>query len=62
MDGDKTGNKDSILEINLLKTELDFIEKEKAKGIIMRSKVRWIEEGESNSKYFFTIGKIQLFK
>ena len=31
--------------------------KEKIKGTILRSKARWYENGEKNSKYFLNLGK-----
>ena len=48
-------NEDSLL----LNTKTDLEEKllEKAKGAIFRSKVRWFEEGEKSSKYFFALEK-----
>ena len=30
---------------------------EKAKGAFIRSRARWIEEGENNSSYFFSLEK-----
>ena len=41
------------------KTKADFEEKlqEQAKAIIFRSKVKWYEEGEQNSRYFFSLEK-----
>ena len=35
-----------------IKTELNTILQEKAKGAIFRSKVQWHEHGEHNSQYF----------
>ena len=41
------------------KTKVDLEEKllERAKGLIFRSKVRWYEGGEKNTKYFFSLEK-----
>ena len=41
------------------KTKKDLEEKlfERAKGMLFRSKVRWYEEGERNTKYFFALEK-----
>lgn len=44
-------------EINNLKSHLDNIYLEKAKGAFIRSRARWIEEGEKNSSYFFSLEK-----
>ena len=41
-----------INEYNTVKHELERIEKEKSRGIILRSKVKWTEEGEKNTAYF----------
>ena len=43
----------------LTETKADLEDKllERTKGIMFRSKVRWQEEGESNTKYFFSLEK-----
>ena len=43
----------------LQKSKIDLEEKllEKARGNIFRSKVKWYEEGERNTKYFFSLEK-----
>ena len=43
----------------LLQTKTDLEDKlmERAKGILFRSKVKWFEEGEKNTKYFFSLEK-----
>ena len=40
-----------------LKEELEDIRKEKMKGVIIRTKARWIEDGEKPSKYFCALEK-----
>ena len=40
-----------------LKEELEEIRKEKMKGVIIRTKARWIEDGEKPSKYFCALEK-----
>ena len=40
-----------------LKTELQRIYEAKGKGAILRSKVRWVEQGEKPTKYFFNLEK-----
>jgi hypothetical protein len=40
-----------------LKQEMDEIERHKAEGLIIRSKVRWYEHGEKSSKHFFNLEK-----
>ena len=43
--------------IDLLKTELQNIYNEKCNGISTRAKVRWLKEGEKNTKYFIGLEK-----
>lgn len=40
-----------------LQTRLDDIYKTKAKGAYIRSRAKWLEEGEQNSAYFFRLEK-----
>jgi len=44
-------------EFNSTKQELELIERHKARGIILRSKCRWVEDGEKNSSYFLRLEK-----
>ena len=37
--------------------ELEHLIYEKVKGCILRSKVKWAEESEKNTKYFFALKK-----
>lgn len=58
----KLGNNDELtveehLQLNKLQAELDNLYLEKAKGAYIRSRARWIEEGEKNSSYFFSLEK-----
>ena len=48
-------NEDKLLEASRLELEEKLMER--TKGLIFRSKVRWIEEGERNTKYFFSLEK-----
>ena len=43
------------VKLNSLQTELDDLYLEKAKGAYIRSRARWLEEGEKNSSYFFNL-------
>jgi hypothetical protein len=40
-----------------VKNEWEQMEREKTNGAIIRSKARWVEDGERNSKYFFHLEK-----
>ena len=44
-------------EYNSIKEELEKIEEIETKGAILRSKAKWTEAGERNSKYFFNLEK-----
>ena len=46
-----------IREYDNLKTELQRIYEAKGKGAILRSKARWVEQGEKPLKYFFNLEK-----
>ena len=46
-----------ITEYDNLKTELQRIYEAKGKGAILRSEVRWVEQGEKPTKYFFNLEK-----
>ena len=48
-----------IIEYDNLKTELQRIYEANGKGAILRSKVRWVEQGEKPTKYFFNVAKLQ---
>lgn len=40
-----------------LQLQLDDLYTVKAKGVFIRSRARWIENGENNSSYFFNLEK-----
>lgn len=39
----------------ILQCKLDEIYKRKAEGAFVRSRVKWLEQGEQNSSYFFNL-------
>ena len=43
---------ENLSALNVLKEKMELYEK-KVEGIIVRSRARWHEYGEKNSKYFF---------
>ena len=43
--------------LNVLRERTEKLYEEKVEGIIVRSRVRWHEHGEKNSKYFFNLEK-----
>ena len=50
-------NENIITEFNLIKYEIEQVERHKAKGVILRSKCKWTEEGEYNTSYFLRLEK-----
>lgn len=49
------GNNDDFLNykrLKILETKLDTIYDKRSKGSQIKSKVKWIQEGEKNSTYF----------
>lgn len=48
---------DEQIKLNNLQTQLDNMYLEKAKGAFIRSRARWIEQGEKNTSYFFNLEK-----
>ena len=52
-----TADQNETEEFNNVKSELEVIERYKARGAMLRSKCRWVEEGEQNSSYFLRLEK-----
>ena len=50
-------NQNSIDQLEQCSIELEEINRKKAQSVIFRSKARWVEDGERNSKYFFNLEK-----
>lgn len=48
---------DQQVKSQKLQNQLDNLYLEKAKGAFIRSRARWIEEGEKNTSYFFSLEK-----
>lgn len=48
---------DEQLQLHNFQSQLDKLFLEKANGAYVRSRARWIEEGEKNSSYFFNLEK-----
>lgn len=53
-----TNNDDFIL----LQNELESIRKEHMKGLMVRARAKWIEEGEKPTKYFLALEKRNYIK
>jgi exonuclease III len=49
-------------EYESIKEQLNELEAERSKGTILRSKAKWIEEGEKPTKYFFSLEKQNYIK
>ena len=50
-------SKENITQLYRLRAELNKIADYKTKGAIVRSRIRWHEEGERNTKYFLNLEK-----
>uniref|UniRef100_A0A3B3HKX7 Reverse transcriptase domain-containing protein n=1 Tax=Oryzias latipes TaxID=8090 RepID=A0A3B3HKX7_ORYLA len=50
-------SEENVIEVNKLQSKLDELYTEKAKGAFIRSKAKWMEDGEKNSTYFFNLEK-----
>ena len=50
-------NENNFLKYQLLKNEWEDIQRERTNGIMVRSKAKWVEYGEKNSKYFLNLEK-----
>ena len=50
-------NQQIINEIQVARSQLKNIMQYKTKGTILRSKVRWHEHGERNTRYFYSLEK-----
>ena len=55
-------NEEIVEEIETYKEELYLKRKEKMKGVLVRAKARWIEEGERPTRYFCSLEKRQYTK
>lgn len=50
-------NEDNLVILENKRIELEALRKKKIDGLIVRSRAKWIEEGEKNSKYFSNLEK-----
>uniref|UniRef100_A0A087XR38 Endonuclease/exonuclease/phosphatase domain-containing protein n=1 Tax=Poecilia formosa TaxID=48698 RepID=A0A087XR38_POEFO len=48
---------EELSELDVVKSQLDDLFLDKARGAFIRSRARWIEDGEKNSSYFFNLEK-----
>ncbi len=48
-------DEDIHVEYNTIKQELEQIERHKAKGVILRSKCKWAEDGGKSTAYFLRL-------
>lgn len=50
-------NPDEEIELKAIQIQIDQIYTEMAKGAFIRSRAKWLEEGEKNTNYFFALEK-----
>lgn len=55
--GKTNASEEELTELNSLQKQFDEIYLEKASGAFVRSRARWIEEGEKNTTYFYGLEK-----
>ena len=55
INSDKLIDQSLITEFYRTKHDLETLEREEAKGIILRSKCQWVEDGEKNTSYFLKL-------
>ena len=53
----KNPSQENLSTLNVLKEKMEQMYEKKVEGIIVRSRARWYEHGEKNSKYFFNLEK-----
>jgi len=41
-----------------IKIKIELLEQQKSRGAQVRTRVKWVEEGEINAKYFFELRRI----
>jgi len=56
----KNLTKEDEVELAKIQSKLDLIYLELAKGAFIRSRAKWLEEGEKNTSYFFALEKRNL--
>jgi exonuclease III len=54
---DSAPSEDNILAYQTSKRELEYFEKSEINGQIFRSKIKWAEQGEKNTKFFLSLEK-----
>ena len=55
-------SKDDKAELERIKIKLSDFQTEKTRGAIIRSRARWYEHGEKNSKYFLNLEKLNYWR
>ena len=50
-------SEENLVTLNVLKERMDKMYEEEVEGIIVRSRARWHEHGEKNSRYFLNLEK-----
>jgi len=53
----KNHNEELVKEMVSIKKEFELVSEDKAKGAQTRARIKWIEEGEKNTKYFLSLEK-----
>ena len=59
---ERVTEEEKVREYTKLKNEIESIKDQRIKALIIRSRTKWIEEGEKSTKYFFCFRKKKLPK
>ena len=57
LEKDLANNRENLYESNKAKEQWETLENKKVESIIFRSKLKWVEQGERNTKFFFDTEK-----
>ena len=55
---DENPSEENIQELQKTRIKLEKIYKDKCRGFFVRSREKWIVEGEKSTKYFFKLEKL----
>ena len=54
---DTDPSEDNIIKLQMAQSKLEQLNEIETRGVILRSKAQWVEQGEKNTKYFLSVEK-----
>ena len=54
---DTDPSEDNIIKLEMAQSKLEQLNEVETRGVILRSKAQWVEQGEKNTKYFLSVEK-----